>query len=85
MTPEQKLEIVRTAYESFTNEPWAKSGRQEHWENMVDEVNRRPHLTGADSMEEHVRKVYHQVMFGVELKPPVVKPPKVERLAETTK
>jgi len=62
MTPEQKIEIVRTAYESYTHEPWLKCGRQEHWENLVDEVNRRPHLTGSDAQEEHVRQTYLKVM-----------------------
>lgn len=67
MTPEQKLEIVRTAYESYTGEPWVKCGRQEHWENLVDEVNRRPHLTGAEPQEEHVRRTYYKVMLGRDL------------------
>jgi hypothetical protein len=62
MTSEQKAEIVRTAYESYTHEPWIKCGRQEHWENLVDEVNRRPHLTGSDAQEEHVRQTYLKVM-----------------------
>lgn len=67
MTPEEKAEIVRAAYESYTHEPWVKCGRQEHWENLVDEVNRRPHLTGCDVQEEHVRRTYYKVMLGRDL------------------
>lgn len=82
MTPEQRMQIVASAYTSHTGEAWPGCKRQEFWLNLVDEVNRRPHMNGGSEQEEAVRKAYLEIVLGKVVSPPVEKQgTKAERLA----